>query len=62
VTSERTAAQLQTLQQVAATFLDVVSGLPTLRIVGAAKRQIGVIQEIRDPHRVTTVAARPTTG
>ena len=56
VTSERTAAQLQTLQRLAAHFLDVVAGLPTLKIFGAAKRQSGEIQEISDRHRIATMA------
>jgi thiol reductant ABC exporter CydD subunit len=56
-TRDRTAAQLRTLQRLAGHFLDVVSGLPTLKVFGAAKRQTQVIAEISDRHRVATMAA-----
>jgi thiol reductant ABC exporter CydD subunit len=56
-TRDRTAAQLRTLQRLAGHFLDVVSGLPTLKVFGAAKRQTRVIAEISDRHRVATMAA-----
>ena len=56
-TRDRTAAQLRVLQRLAGHFLDVVSGLPTLKVFGAAKRQAGVIAEISDRHRLATMAA-----
>ena len=56
LTRDRTAAQLETLQRLAGHFLDVVSGLPTLKVFGAAKRQISLIGEISDRHRVATTA------
>ena len=61
VTRDRTAAQLQTLQRLAGHFLDVVSGLPTLKVFGAAKRQTSIISEISDRHRVATLAALKVT-
>jgi thiol reductant ABC exporter CydD subunit len=56
-TRDRTAVQLRTLQRLAGHFLDAVSGLPTLKVFGAAKRQTQVIAEISDRHRVATMAA-----
>jgi ATP-binding cassette, subfamily C, bacterial CydCD len=56
-TRDRTAAQLRVLQRLSGHFLDVVSGLPTLKVFGAAKRQERVIAEISDRHRVATMAA-----
>ncbi len=56
-TRDRTAAQLRVLQRLAGHFLDVVSGLPTLKVFGAAKRQAGVIAEISDRHRLATMGA-----
>ena len=56
-TRDRTAAQLSTLQRLAAHFYDVMSGLPTLKVFGAAKRQVRVIAEVSDRHRVATMSA-----
>ncbi len=56
-TRDRTAAQLRVLQRLSGHFLDVVSGLPTLKVFGAAKRQARVIAEISDRHRLATMAA-----
>ncbi len=50
-TRERTEAQLRTLQRLASHFLDVVSGLPTLKVFGRAKPQIDVIREISERQR-----------
>jgi thiol reductant ABC exporter CydD subunit len=61
VTRDRTAAQLQTLQRLAGHFLDIVSGLPTLKVFGAAKRQTSIISEISERHRVATMAALKVT-
>jgi thiol reductant ABC exporter CydD subunit len=55
-TRDRTTAQLGTLHRLAGHFLDVVSGLPTLKVFGASKRQIGVIGEISERHRVAAIA------
>ena len=50
-TRERTEAQLRNLQRLAAHFLDVVSGLTTLKVFGRAKAQIEVIREISERQR-----------
>ncbi|MFZ0092017.1 MAG: thiol reductant ABC exporter subunit CydD [Solirubrobacteraceae bacterium] len=55
-TRERTQLQVRTLQRLAGHFFDAVSGLPTLKVFGAAKRQIRVIAEISDRHRVAMMA------
>jgi thiol reductant ABC exporter CydD subunit len=54
-TRDRTAAQTRILERLAGHFLDVTSGLPTLRVFGAAKRQTQVIAEVADRHRVATL-------
>jgi thiol reductant ABC exporter CydD subunit len=56
MTRDRTTLQLRTLERLAAHFLDVVSGLPTLKIFGAAKRQTAAIAEISERHRVASMA------
>jgi ATP-binding cassette, subfamily C, bacterial CydCD len=56
-TRDRTALQLRRLQRLAGHFLDVVSGLPTLKVFGAAKRQTRVIGEISNRHRAAALAA-----
>lgn len=55
-TRERTEAQLRTLQRLAAHFLDVVSGLATLKVFGRAKPQIEVIREVSDRQRSVAMA------
>ena len=50
-TRERMELQLRTLQQLAGHFLDVVAGLPTLKVFGRAKAQIRAIAEITDRYR-----------
>ena len=55
-TRDRTAAQARILERLAGHFLDVTSGLPTLKVFGAAKRQTQVIAEVADRHRVATLA------
>jgi thiol reductant ABC exporter CydD subunit len=56
-TRDQTAVQLRTLHRLASHFFDVMSGLPTLKVFGAAKRQIGVIGEISERHRVAMMSA-----
>ena len=56
-TRDRTTAQLRVLQRLPGHFLDVVWGLPTLKVFGAAKRQARVIAEISERHRLATIAA-----
>ena len=55
-TRERTDRQLRTLQRLAGHFLDVVAGLPTLKVFGRAKAQAEAIREITDRYRRTTMA------
>jgi thiol reductant ABC exporter CydD subunit len=55
-TRDRTEAQTRILERLAGHFLDVTSGLPTLKVFGAAKRQTQVIAEVADRHRVATLA------
>jgi thiol reductant ABC exporter CydD subunit len=50
-TRSRMEHQLRTLQQLGGHFLDVVSGLPTLKVFGRAKAQIGAIGEITNRYR-----------
>ena len=55
-TRERTERQLRTLQRLAGHFLDVVAGLPTLKVFGRAKAQAEAIRQITDRYRRTTMA------
>ncbi len=50
-TRERMERQLRTLQQLAGHFLDVVTGLPTLKVFGRAKAQIQAIADVTDRYR-----------
>jgi thiol reductant ABC exporter CydD subunit len=54
-TRERTETQLRTLQRLAGHFLDVVRGLPTLKVFGRAKAQIAVISDISARQRQATM-------
>lgn len=54
-TKSRVDAQWSTLQRLGATFLDLVSGLPTLKLVGRAKAQAQSIARIGDDYRSTTM-------
>jgi thiol reductant ABC exporter CydD subunit len=55
-TRDRVDLQLQTLQQLAGHFLDVVTGLPTLKVFGRAKAQIAAIGEVTDRYRRTAMS------
>jgi ATP-binding cassette, subfamily C, bacterial CydCD len=55
-TRERTEHQLSALQQLAGHFLDVVAGLPTLKVFGRAKAQIGAVGAVTDQYRVATMS------
>jgi ATP-binding cassette, subfamily C, bacterial CydCD len=55
-TRERTAARMRSLQRLAGHFLDVVAGLPTLKVFGRAKAQARAIAEVTDRYRATTLA------
>jgi thiol reductant ABC exporter CydD subunit len=60
-TRERTEVQLRTLQRLAAHFLDVVSGLTTLKVFGRAKPQIEVIREISERQREAAISTLKVT-
>jgi thiol reductant ABC exporter CydD subunit len=55
-TRERVEHQLQSLQQLAGHFLDVVAGLPTLKIFGRAKAQVRAVGVVTDQYRVATMS------
>jgi thiol reductant ABC exporter CydD subunit len=55
-TRERMDRQLRTLQRLAAHFLDVVGGLPTLKVFGRAKAQVASIREISERYRDTALS------
>jgi ATP-binding cassette, subfamily C, bacterial CydD len=56
-TKARTQRQWRLLAGLGGHFLDVVEGLPTLKIFGRAKAQAEVIRKITDEHRSATMAA-----
>lgn len=55
-TRDRTAARLRSLQRLAGHFLDVVAGLPTLKVFGRAKAQARAIAEVTDRYRRATLS------
>jgi thiol reductant ABC exporter CydD subunit len=55
-TREHTDAQLRGLQQLAGHFLDVVAGLPTLKIFGRARAQAQTIAEVTERYRQRLLA------
>jgi ABC-type transport system involved in cytochrome bd biosynthesis fused ATPase/permease subunit len=55
-TRDRMELQFRTLQQLAGHFLDVVAGLPTLKVFGRAKAQIETIGEVTDRYRGTAMS------
>jgi ATP-binding cassette, subfamily C, bacterial CydCD len=55
-TRDRTARRMRSLQRLAGHFLDVVSGLPTLKVFGRAKAQAKAIAEVTDEYRLATMA------
>ena len=55
-TKDRTAARLLSLQRLAGHFLDVVAGLPTLKVFGRAKAQARSIAAVTDRYRSATMA------
>ena len=54
-TRERMDAQFRTLERLGGHFLDVVAGLPTLKIFGRAKAQAASIREISERYRVVAL-------
>ncbi len=55
-TRERMDRQLQTLERLAGHFLDVVAGLPTLKVFGRARAQAASIREITERYRTTAMS------
>ncbi len=55
-TRERMDLQLRTLQRLAGHFLDVVAGLPTLKVFGRAKAQAASIRETSERYRDTALS------
>ena len=55
-TAERMDRQLRTLERLGGHFLDVVAGLPTLKIFGRAKAQAKAIAEISERYRTAAMA------
>jgi thiol reductant ABC exporter CydD subunit len=55
-TRPRTEFQLRALQRLAGHFLDVVAGLPTLKVFGRAKEQARAIRAVTDEYRRSTVS------
>jgi ATP-binding cassette, subfamily C, bacterial CydD len=56
-TKARTQRQWRLLARLSGHFLDVVEGLPTLKVFGRAKAQADVIRKVTDEHRTATMAA-----
>lgn len=54
-TRRRTERQWALLSRLGGHFLDVVTGLPTLRAFGRARHQIGVVRRMSDDHRRATL-------
>jgi ATP-binding cassette, subfamily C, bacterial CydD len=55
-TRARTQRQWRLLARLGGHFLDVVEGLPTLKVFGRAKRQADVIKEVTEGYRSATMA------
>ena len=55
-TQKRMDRQLRTLEQLAGHFLDVVAGLPTLKIFGRARAQAATIREITERYRLAAMS------
>jgi ATP-binding cassette subfamily C protein CydD len=55
-TRSRTARQWGLLARLGGHFLDVVEGLPTLKVFGRARAQVEVIRRITDAHRRATMS------
>jgi thiol reductant ABC exporter CydD subunit len=55
-TRERMDRQFQTLERLAGHFLDVVAGLPTLKVFGRARAQAVAIREITERYRATAMS------
>jgi ATP-binding cassette subfamily C protein CydCD len=55
-TRDRTTKRMRLLQKLAGHFLDVVAGLPTLKVFGRAKAQARSIAEVTNRYRSATMA------
>lgn len=55
-TRDRTVRRMRSLQKLAGHFLDVVAGLPTLKVFGRAKAQARAIADVTDRYRAATMA------
>ena len=55
-TKERTATRLRSMQKLAGHFLDIVAGLPTLKVFGRAKAQARAVAAVTDRYRNATMA------
>ncbi len=55
-TKTRMRRQARLLQRLAGHFLDVVAGLPTLKVFGRAKAQVAAVRDITDRYRMATMA------
>ena len=55
-TRERMDRQLRTLERLAGHFLDVVAGLPTLKVFGRAKAQATAIREVSERYRQAAIS------
>jgi ATP-binding cassette, subfamily C, bacterial CydD len=55
-TRAQTRRQWQLLARLGGHFLDVVAGLPTLKLFGRARAQADVIRQVTDTHRTATMA------
>lgn len=54
-TESRAAKQWEALSRLAARFLDVLTGLPTLRLFGRADAQVSRVREVTDRYRQATM-------
>ena len=57
MTERRTARQWAVLQRLGGHFLDVIEGLPTLRLFGRAEAQRDSVHEVSEQYRATTMGA-----
>ncbi len=55
-TKARVARQAGLLRRLAGHFLDVVAGLPTLKVFGRAKAQVAAVRDVTDEYRSATMA------
>jgi thiol reductant ABC exporter CydD subunit len=55
-TRDRVDRRLRTLQQLGGHFLDVVAGLPTLKIFGRAKAQAASIRDVSERYRAAAIS------